>query len=348
MKILYGVPSEGMGHATRSKVVIDYLLIKQHDVQIVSSDRAFQFLQKHFGNRVHQIEGFHLAYKNAVVSVGATILKSLQSIPKQVMVNFNKYKFIAETFNPNLIISDFESFTQFYSQVKSIPCISIDNMQVINRCELDISISKNEKANYLLAKGIIKAKVAGAKHYFITSFFFPKIKKTNTSLVHPILRNEILVAKTKSLNHIVVYQTSSTQKDLIQNLQLLPNEKFIVYGFNKEEQHGNVQLKVFSEKEFIANFASAKAVLANGGFSFLSEAVYLQKPILSVPIKNQFEQFVNASYIENLQYGRHFESFSADYIKAFLYELPRFKLALKGYEHDGNKALWEGLERFLR
>jgi hypothetical protein len=28
MKILYGVPGEGMGHATRSKVVIDYLFQK--------------------------------------------------------------------------------------------------------------------------------------------------------------------------------------------------------------------------------------------------------------------------------------------------------------------------------
>jgi UDP:flavonoid glycosyltransferase YjiC (YdhE family) len=41
MKILYGVPSEGMGHATRSKSVIQYLIAQQHEVCIVSSDRAF-------------------------------------------------------------------------------------------------------------------------------------------------------------------------------------------------------------------------------------------------------------------------------------------------------------------
>ena len=67
MKILYGLPSEGMGHATRSKVIIEHLL-KEHDVQIVTSDRAFVFLSNHFPKRVHQIDGFHLAYKNAVVS----------------------------------------------------------------------------------------------------------------------------------------------------------------------------------------------------------------------------------------------------------------------------------------
>ena len=67
MKILYGVPGEGMGHATRSKVVIEHLL-KNHDVQVLSSARAFKFLKATFGKRVHEIKGLHFAYKNAQVS----------------------------------------------------------------------------------------------------------------------------------------------------------------------------------------------------------------------------------------------------------------------------------------
>ena len=39
------------------------------------------------------------------------------------------------------------------------------------------------------------------------------------------------------------------------------------------------------------------------------------------PLKNQFEQFMNAAYIQKLGYGRHFDDLSADAIKAFLYDL---------------------------
>ena len=39
MRILYGVNGEGMGHATRSRVVID-ALIENHDVRVVSSGIA--------------------------------------------------------------------------------------------------------------------------------------------------------------------------------------------------------------------------------------------------------------------------------------------------------------------
>ena len=43
MKILYGVAGEGMGHATRSRVVLDEL-VKEHEVRIVTSGRACEHL----------------------------------------------------------------------------------------------------------------------------------------------------------------------------------------------------------------------------------------------------------------------------------------------------------------
>lgn len=348
MKILYGVPSEGMGHATRSKVVLEYLLSQHHDVRIVTSDRAFTFLQKHFGERVIAIEGFHLAYKNAKVSVGKTMMLTLKKAPAQLIKNFATYQHILKDFTPDLVISDFESFTNFFAKSKRIPLISIDNMQVINRATLEIDIPREEKADYLLAKNIVKTKVPGASHYFITTFFKPPLKKEHCTYVDPIIRQEIINARPVTKNHIVVYQTSSSQKALIPILQEIPNEQFIVYGFNKEEQHGNVILKSFSEQEFIQNFASAKAVISNGGFSFISEAVYLKKPVCSVPIQHQFEQFVNAAYIQKLGYGLHFNEFDSDMIKAFLFDLPLFSTALNQTSHDGNKALFEGLEKIFK
>ena len=40
MRVLYGVNGEGMGHATRSRVVIDDLL-ERHDVRVMASQAAF-------------------------------------------------------------------------------------------------------------------------------------------------------------------------------------------------------------------------------------------------------------------------------------------------------------------
>jgi uncharacterized protein (TIGR00661 family) len=347
MNILYGVPGEGMGHATRSKVIIDFLL-KEHNVQVVSSSRAYQFLSKSFPGRVHEIKGLHFAYKNAQVSTLGTFLLNLKSAPANLLHNFSKYLMIDKSFKPDVIISDFESFTHFFAKQHRIPLISIDNMQVMERCTLDIDIPKEETNNYRLAKTIVKAKVPGAKHYYISSFFPADIRKKDTSIVPPIVRDAILKAEVSNAGHILVYQTSSSLSGIKQVLHQIPDLKFYVYGFNKDEKDKNVIFKTFSEQGFVNDLASAKAVIANGGFSFISEAVYLKKPVYSFPLKNQFEQFMNAAYIEKLGYGRHFDELQVDSVKAFLYDLDKFANKLSAYKQDGNSQLFKALQKQLK
>jgi uncharacterized protein (TIGR00661 family) len=347
MNILYGVPGEGMGHATRSKVVISHLL-KKHQVRVVSSSRAYQFLAKAFPGQVLEIGGFHLAYKNARVSRTRTVYTILKDGPKNLFRNFSKYISVCRDFKPDLVISDFESFAFIYALHHRLPVISIDNMQIINRCRLDIPIPRSEKENYLIAKHIIRAKVPGCRRYLVTTFFKPPVRKKRTLLIPPIIRDEILKAKTAAGNHILVYQTSQSQPDLVRILQKLPQERFRVYGFNRSGKHGNVTLRPFSEKGFIRDLAGAKAVITNGGFSLISECVYLIKPVCAIPIHNQFEQYVNAAYIQQLGYGRHFSSISDDNLKAFLYELDSFRKNIKAYKQDGNQVLYRTLDRVLK
>ena len=132
MNILYGVPSEGMGHATRSKVLIAHLLEK-HNVQVVTSDRAFTFLNDSFPGHVQEIKGFHFAYKDAQVSKWGTFKQNLKDAPESLRVNFNKYRELNKNFNVDVVISDFESFSFFYAKQHKLPVISVDNMQVLSR-----------------------------------------------------------------------------------------------------------------------------------------------------------------------------------------------------------------------
>ncbi len=347
MNILYGVPGEGMGHATRSKVIIDFLLSEKHNVFIVSSSRAFHFLNEAFPGRAIEIKGFHFKYKNAQVSKTGTFLLNLKTAAGNLAHNLSKKLQVEKTFTPELVISDFESFSWFFARHHGLPVISIDNMQIMDRCRLDIDISKEERSNYRLAKSIVQAKVPGCDHYLISSFFDADIKKKDTTIVPPVIRRQIIDTKTSEQDHLLMYQTSSSLNTVQQTLAQLPSEKFIVYGMNRNAIEGNVTYKTFSESGFIKDLSAAKAVIANGGFSFISEAVYLKKPVYSFPIHNQFEQWMNASYIEKLGYGRHFSELHPDNIKAFVYDLPVFKKNLSKYQQDGNKELFSKLKKVL-
>ncbi|GAA3520869.1 hypothetical protein GCM10022393_38970 [Aquimarina addita] len=346
MKILYGVPGEGMGHATRAKVIIQHL-IRNHEIKIVSSDKAFLFLKKEFPGQTIEIKGLRFAYEDGVVSKSKTSATILKDAPENLLKNLKKYKDLELGFKPDIVISDFESFTYMYAKYHSLPIISIDNMQIMNRGRINIQIPKSEKTNYRIAKAVVKAKVPKCNLYVISTFFDIDVKKKNSVLVPPIIRTEILKAKPLVKNHILIYQSSCSEEKMVKILNNLVDETFLLYGFNKEITYGNVQLKKFSEAEFINNFRSAKAVFSNGGYSFLSEALFLHKPICTVPIQNQFEQYLNGAYIQKLEFGKMLEDFELDGIKSFLYDLPRFQKNIKKYTQKDNQAVFEILDQTL-
>ena len=56
---------------------------------------------------------------------------------------------------------------------------------------------------------------------------------------------------------------------------------------------------------------------------------------------------MNAAYIEKLGYSRHFDTLSADHLKAFLYDLPVFEKKLAAHEQNGNEVLFGQLDEVL-
>jgi uncharacterized protein (TIGR00661 family) len=351
MKVLYGVVGEGMGHAMRSRVVLEHLVAQGHDVHVIASQRAVDYLSQRVAN-VQRIHGLHIVYDENHVRRGKTlwsnVLAGTAAVPAQIRAYFE----LVERFRPEVVISDFESWTYFYGKLHRIPVLSIDNIQMINRCKHAPEIIEADRSGFEVARAFVKSKLPNCDHYLITSFYYPALRKKDTSLYPPILRPEILAAGTRSGTtesgaHLLVYQTAEGNDALAQALADSGLECRI-YGMRrgiKEEQvEGNLRYRPFSEREFIADLASARAVVAAGGFTLMSECVYLHKPMLSSPVKGQFEQLLNALYLEREGYGRYAPAVDAASLEAFLAVVPSCQQRLAGYAQDGNQALFAGLD----
>ena len=81
---------------------------------------------------------------------------------------------------------------------------------------------------------------------------------------------------------------------------------------------------------------NAKAVITNGGFTLISEALHLKKPIYSNPIRGQFEQTMNAIYLEKLGYGTYDEDIKKESIISFLNNLDKYQKKLDTYDSGSN------------
>lgn len=348
MRILYGVVGEGMGHATRSRVVLEHLT-RRHDVHVVVSGRARDYLAQRFEN-VHNIWGFTIQYEGNSVKKMQTLLANLKGAFTGWPQNVKKYFEIVDKFQPDVVISDFESFSYLFARNHLIPCISIDNMQIINRCVHDPAMLAGYEDQFELTKSIVKTKVPGAFHYLITTFFQPPIRKLRTTLLPSILRPEIINANSEPGQHLLVYQTMSSNSALIDELRK-SGQECRIYGYKREitqeERDGNLIFKPFSEAGFIDDLRTARAVVGGGGYTLMSEAVYLKKPMLSVPIQGQFEQVLNALYLERLGYGVHAKALDGQVLGGFLERVDGCAKALEGYKQDGNRLLLNKLDLIL-
>ena len=352
MKILYGVVGEGMGHATRSRVILENLLHKGHEVRVVVSGRAHKFMAEKFHGRsnivVEEIHGLHLKFDGNDLSLSSSVLSNLATAPEGLRKNLAVWKKINDDFDADVVVSDFESFAYFFARVERLPVISIDNMQVINRCHHDDFVSSDASFAYRLAKLAVKAKLPGAYHYLVSSFFFPRVKKPRTTLVSPILRPEILSARREPRDHVLVYQTAAANADhLLSTLKRLPY-RFKAYGTGREGSEGNIECRPFSEQGFIDDLRTARCVVAGGGYSLMGEAVHLHVPMLSIPIAGQYEQELNARYLQQLGYGRLGALVSTDVIDDFVLHAPSMQDALEAYVPRDNEILFGCLDELLR
>jgi uncharacterized protein (TIGR00661 family) len=356
MRILYGVTGEGMGHATRSKVTCEHLVGSGHEVKIVVSGRAHAFLAKSFPDVV-EIKGLTIKYVDNRMDRDGTLARNVLAAPGLVANNVNAYFEKVAKFVPEAVITDFDSFAYLFAKRHGLPVLSIDNQQIISRCKLGKFAKEGAKVDYQMTKAFVRAKLPACDHYVITTFFYPPIRpkyEKETTLVPPILRRPIIEARKKAHagDHVLVYQTSASDTKLVEELNRVRSAKFVVYGLRKNAKHGNCTLKEFSEDGFVEDLASARAVVANGGLSLIGEAVYLGKPIFSVPVRNQYEQMLNARYLEELGYGLGAEKLEADLLRLFLDETPKYAARVAKHKQDGNRELFDvvdsAMERFAR
>jgi len=347
--ILYGVVGVGMGHATRSRVILDHLLAQGHDIVVTASGTAPTFLREIYKDEprlhVEAVAGYGMRFRDQKVDVGGTLLDLIDGGPGRLLTNMGVFGRITARFHPDVVISDFEGFAHWYGRFFDVPVISLDNIQVLNRCELDPNIVDTESLAFQLAKTTVKAKMPGADHYLVSSFFEPEARKRRTTVVGPILRPEILEAERECGEHILVYQSiwSESLLDALRQLDV----PIVAYGSGKEGTDGKITFRPFSQQGFIDDLRTARAVVAGGGYSLMCEALQIGVPMLAIPLEGHVEQQLNAGYLAGCGYGATATELTSETLAEFLADLDRYEFELQWYERPGNTPILAAIDELL-
>jgi uncharacterized protein (TIGR00661 family) len=148
-----------------------------------------------------------------------------------------------------------------------------------------------------------------------------------------MIRDEVRDSRPLSGDKILVYLTRENQAVLDTLKQF--HEEFVVFGYNVNEKEDNLEFRV--RDFFLEELKACKAIIATAGFTLMSEALYLKKPYLALPLKGQFEQVLNALFSKQAGYGNYSDDLEAIDVSEFLDNLDIYLKNLADYELDFNK-----------
>ncbi|MBD1432462.1 glycosyl transferase [Sphingobacterium sp. DN00404] len=282
MKILYGVQGTGNGHLCRALDIIPILqTLGEVDVLVsgIQADIELPFPVKY---RLHGLSfifgksgGVDL-WRTFMSSTVRRFIKEINTLPVE---------------NYDLIINDFEPISAWACQTRDIPCVGLSHQIAA----LHPASPKPEEAD-MLGKFIMKNYAPASTSY---GFHF---KSYNDHIYTPVIRESVRQLDPKDNGHYTVYLPSYDDAHLLKNLSKFPDIQWDVYSKHNKSKFTvkNVTINPIQSDTFVKSMANAAGVLCGAGFETPAEALFLEKKLLVIPMKNQYEQHLNAAALEQM------------------------------------------------
>ncbi len=349
-RIIYGVSGEGSGHTSRAREMVRHLLDKGHEVRVVAYDRSYASLKDEFD--CLEIEGLHIVSRDNRVSALGTLAHNLRRARKAIARN-RALRHLFDHFQPELVITDFEPATAWLARWRGIPLLSLDNQHRLRYMKFQVPASL--LLDRWLTRLIITLMIPRPNIALATSLEQGPGTNARTRIFPPIVRQQVLDLQPANEAFHVVYVTSAFDS-LIYTLKCFEDRIFHVYGHHAERVDGNIHYRAFSGDAFVQDLARCRSVIATAGFTLMSECLYLHKPLLALPMTGQFEQQVNALFLERSGCGVNARRASVEVLQTFFARdaecraaLQRYnaQLQARGCERYGGAAIKQALDELL-
>ncbi|MBK8574349.1 MAG: hypothetical protein IPN90_01265 [Elusimicrobia bacterium] len=306
-KILFIVNGLGLGNSTRCESIMQCVVSKGAVVDILTSNNGVYFFKNRgYPSHVYEFHGFYYGRKGDALSIWRTIM----AIPHFAWIFLKNVKLLRNLLRTNnysalVIDSDYTLF--WLKKWIAIPVFAINNADVVvGACSVMPVLPSEIRMQYF---------VEVCDHWFhsnvpdvvLSPSILPFSSHENGRIKHfpPFIRSGLAVRPGGAqLNNILVMLSGSqfgTSAKFLKQLNPLPGVTVDVVGQDGESNewitfHGKLQ----DNKDLINR---ADMMVVNGGFSAVSEAVVLRKPVVVIPVPNHAEQFINGKVIEDLGLG---------------------------------------------
>jgi uncharacterized protein (TIGR00661 family) len=311
MKILYAFNGTGYGHASRAMSILPLLQHHQVDVLVSGEMNPIDIGQK----IKYRLKGFTFVYNNGKLDYWRTFkqLNILQFIKDTRSLNVYQY---------DLVISDFEPISAYAAKLRGVKSLSLSHHSAF-LSEATPRPSKIDKVAEWILKNYAPCEYNIGFHF----------KRYDDFILPPHIRSVIRDNEDKFEREefILVYLPAYDVNKLVSLFGRYQDYQFVIFSPQIDKptwNKSNVRIKPANQSDFMYALLKCNGVITGGGFETVAEALYLNKRVLTIPIKGQYEQECNAE-ATNLIPNGHKGSLSPVYLNWFL---KRTKDPIDGYD----------------
>ncbi|HSQ42541.1 MAG TPA: glycosyltransferase family protein [Fibrobacteraceae bacterium] len=303
--IFYSMAGEGRGHATRVKAVVEGLRGK-HRIVLYAPGQAYELLEPWYRNsdvEVRSLNGLSFCYRSdGSLHYGRTLWESLRKFlgfPAQIQMI--RRQMLVE--KPELVITDFDPLLPRAAEQLGIPYLSIDHQHFLTAYNLDILPARHRWL--ALAMGIAVRCFYGSQIHTVVSSFYPAPLRKGvfqTTQVGILIGEDIRNARPRDDGFLLAYLRRDVPSRVVRALRKT-GWKVRIYGLGSREPWENLEFLPVERKKFVHDLSHCGALLSTAGNQLVGEALFLGKPVLAMPERNNWEQEINGAFLEQLGGG---------------------------------------------
>jgi uncharacterized protein (TIGR00661 family) len=282
MKILYAIQGTGNGHLSRAVDIIPELQQYGQLDLFVSGAQAevtlpypVKYRSKGLSFYFGKTGGINF-YKTFQKNSSRQVIKEINDFPVE------KY---------DLIVNDFEPISAWAARKKEVRIIGLSHQSA------------------LLSKKCPKPKVIDPFGEWLLRNYAPVDKyvgfhfeEYDKNIFTPVVRKAITEAKRKDKGHYTVYLPAYDDKKLVALFMKFKSVRWHIFSKHTRQAYhvGKISVYPVSGGDFVESVVTSTGVLCGAGFETPAEVIQLEKKLLVVPMKGQYEQKCNAVALKKL------------------------------------------------
>jgi uncharacterized protein (TIGR00661 family) len=324
-KALFFVQGDGRGHRTQA-ISFNEILQKNNyevieiNVGIHNQPPTTELISQYIKCPIHHFSSPHLVRIN---DKEISTIKTLTSTITKLPIYSKSISYIHNTIkknSPDLVIDFYEPLLGLYDLCYNIECPVLHIAHQFMFLHPKYPKSEDFPNARYLANQYTKFIGTRGKRLALSFYKEHDIPTQNLFVVPPLPREQLFSLTTVDEGFILVYLVNNGYRYEILNQAKTIDR--VIHCFcskfwntsNDVYHEGGVVFHSLNGTKFLDFMTRCHAVVCTAGFETVTEAAYLNKKLLMIPVENHFEQALNAKDAEKCRLGKYSKTFNLSLI----------------------------------